>query len=209
MNALLRIGLAIGLWLSTSSSQYTCSAAQLMVEPSIVEGRYCLDDTGALSLKLSVRFTYHNSSDSPIVLPLFEQIAQYTLFRDDESLSRNRPEGQEKYRVRRLFDETKLNTSRPSSGLFQILGSGEKRERIHKVVIFLRPPRRPGISLLGSDHLLQVELNHWFGNRRVGETLQRTWRNFGLLWIDTIIAPPVKLHIEKDPQPQRCPLRID
>lgn len=209
MNVLFRIGLTVGLWLATCTSQYTCSAAQLVVEPSIVESRYCLDDTGALSLKLRVSFTYHNYSGSPIVLPLFEQIAQYTLFRDDESLFRNRPEGQERFRVRRIFDETKLNASRPSSGLFQILGGGEERYRIHQVVIFLRPPRRPGTSLLGSDHFLQVELNHWFGSRRAGETLQRTWRNFGLLWIDNIITPPVKLHIQKDPHPQPCPIRID
>lgn len=202
-------GLGVGLWLSMFCPQCMCLARELTLQPSIMEQRYCINEIGVLSLRVKVRFIYHNSGDRAIVLPQFGQIAQYALFRDEESMSRNQPEGQEQYRPLRFFDEKRLDSRQPNPKLFDILAIGEDRERIHEVSIVLHPQRRRDISLLGMDPYLQIEINHWFGSRKAGMALQRTWRNFGVLWIDNLVAPPIKLHIDKNPQPQRCRGSID
>ena len=209
MEDILHTGLAVAIFLVFGSPMAVCHSDELTIKTELIEGKYCAEQPGNLSFRANVRFTYHNIGQHSILLALFDQVAEYSLFPDKESLLANRAEGQERFRLRRLFDATKLDQTRPHEGLFRLIEPGGLQTRIHEILIVLRPPRRPGISLLGADHYLRIEINHWFETRENGEKLQHRWRDFGLLWIDNVISQPLKIHIEKDPVPQRCQDRVD
>ena len=197
------------LMLTCGSHLFAYQGGTLTVEPELIESRYCGEDSGNLTLLVSVKFRYRNISQNTILLPLFFQFAQYGLFTDEQSLSANRPDRVERVRVRRLFDIAKLDGTKPDQKLFDSMAPGSSRSRILEIPIFLRSPGRSRLPLLGSDVYLRVEINQWFENRKAGEDLRRRWREFGFLWIDNVWSEPLRLHIERDPVPQRCSVRID
>lgn len=194
---------------AAGSCRGACQGGTLIVEPELIESMYCGDDSGNISLRATLRFTYRNTSQQSILLPRFAQVLQYGLFADEESILANRPERQERYHVRRLFDISKLDRGRPDQQLFDSIPPGASKARVLEIFIFLRHPRRGGATLLGKDEYLRVEINQWFESKQRGEDLREQWREFGLLWIDNVVSTPLRLHIEKDPVPHRCPIRID
>lgn len=189
-------------------SNGVCQSGGLAVQTELAGSKYCIDQAGTLDLRVSVRFTYHNHGQHAVLLPQFDQVAESSLFPDEASALANRPENQEKYRLTHFFDPAKLAHSRRPI-LFDIVEVGRVQVRIHEIRIRLRPPRRPGVSLLGGDHYLRIEINHWPEKRHLGEDLVRRWREFGVLLIDNIVTPMIKLHIERDPTGERCQDRID
>ena len=203
------IGIAVAVSLMFGTPSADCQISGLTVAPELIEARYCANRSGALELRAEVQFTYQNTSKGVIILPLFAQVVEYSLFADKEALMANRSDGQWRSEVRRLFDERKLNQSRPGEDLFHLLAPGDSQSLRLSIFVPLLPPSRRGIKLLGTDQYLRVEINQWFGNRRLGEDLQRRWRDVGLLWIDNVMAEPLKLHIEEDPPRRACPVRVD
>jgi hypothetical protein len=199
----------VALLLLVEAHPATGQGGTLVVEPELIETRYCGDDSGTLVLRATVRFSYRNRSQVSILLPRFAQISQYSLFADEESLLANRPEHQERYRVRRLFDISRLDRNKPDQHLFDFMEPGASRARVLEIVIFLRHPNRTGVALLGKDEYLRVEINQWFGSLETGEDLRQRWRDVGALWIENVVSTPLRLHIEEDPVPRRCPVRID
>lgn len=186
-----------------------CRSGSLMVVPELVESRYCGNSPGILFLWAKVRFTYRNIGEETVILPRFAQPLKYSLYGDVHSLLANRPEREERFSLRRLFDLTKLDQSKPDENLFDSIEPGASRARILVFVIVLRHPGRSEASLLGKDQYLRAEINQWFGRREKGEELRRRWREFGSLWIDNVVSEPLKLQIEENPVLQSCPVRVE
>ena len=107
----------------------------LVVASSIRESRYCLGPDGGISLKLRVDFTYRNVGALPIVLPRFSRLSGYTLFRNTEDLMAHRVTDRLSLRLRDIFHTLKIDPSRPSPMLFEVIPPGGSAGRADEVSI--------------------------------------------------------------------------
>ena len=203
-SSLLRLTLVFGF------TQYSFGQSKMLTtETKLLESSYCLDPNNSIDLRQRIQFEFHNVGGQPILLPWVGQVAQFKLFPNEAALAANRLEGQEVYVLHHPIEMSELDPAKPTRLLFDTIEPGGIRVRNYDIFIHLKPSRRPALSLLGRDHLLQVELNFWSQDRRTGETKRRMFQQVGLLWIDNIVSPPLKLHVEKDPLPKHCLDRID
>ncbi len=180
----------------------------LTVEPRVADMKYCIESSGVVTIHLTLRLRYRNNGEVPIILPCFRYCSGYALFRDQDSMARNQPENRASRDKRRMGDATKLNQSKPDSGFFDTIAPGATLDNWPaENVIFVRSAPNSGQIVPDGDYLLRVVVNHWADRRATGERLRRRWKALGLLWIEPIEAPAVKIHIDGGAKPGRCGYR--
>jgi len=181
----------------------------LRVSAELVDGKYCLAPSGAVTLSLHVGVTYENSSLGVIILPRFTRVVGYRLFLGEDQSKASQAESRVAYRLEPMLDASKLDRSAPQPELFDVLKPGSQVRRIHPVEIVVSSPGGSTPSILGKDYYLQVDVDNWAAARGPGLKLLRAWKPLGLLWMDATTLPRVKLHIEDHPRAKRCEVRID
>lgn len=196
------------LWIALLMAVSAEGADRLVVTSSVVDSRYCLGPSGAISLKLRVGFTYRNVGDAPVVLPRFSTLSGYTLFRDDADLKAQRAMVRISFRLPEIFHTLMVDPSKPSPQLFESIPPGGTAGRIGEVSIPLRIPGKDGSALLGTSPLIQFTLDNWPRHKHITES-RHVWEPLGVLWASRDTPPPVHLNIERSPLATACLPRVD
>jgi hypothetical protein len=96
------------------------------------------------------------------------------------------------------------------SGFFDTIAPGGTLDnRPLESIIFLRYDPDRTQYMPDGYFLLRVVIDHWADPRARGERLRRKWKSQGLLWIEPIEAPAVKIRIDGKVKPGRCVGRVD
>lgn len=180
----------------------------LTIKTQLVDATYCLERGGAITLRLNLEATYQNTSAETILVSQFARVSGYSLFRTEAEFRGNRPEDRVTYRHEPILDTSKLDPSAPTPRYFASLLPGASLQRMQQVGIFLSHRPR-GLSLLGKDYYLVVDITHWPDKVEPGRRLRDRWKQQGLLWIGTTPTLPVKLRIDREPQAKTCRGRVD
>jgi hypothetical protein len=191
------------------SGRTTARAADILtLTPQLVEAHYCLEDGGAISLRVSLRIAYKNVGLSPVLLPFFTRVAGYVLVSGEGNL-RSRSGKQVMFQNPPTFDSSRLpDPSNPDPTLFQAIPTGGSAQRVFEVPIIIRSLQRPASTLAG-DYSLQVSLENWPDSRGDAATFRKRWEAYGLLWANADMTAPVELRIADSPVANRCGGRVD
>ena len=181
----------------------------LVVNPQIFEIKYCREAGGGLSMWPVLQLTVRNPGTTSIILARFTRLSAFSLFADQKDIELNRPETGEISSPWRMFDASKLNKAEPAPELFEVIKPHASCELGMQEIRIPLKPGRPALRLMGRDHYLRLAFNPWPESRRSGEELRRAWASYGRLQIESLVSPPIKLHIDADPPAKPCIERID
>jgi hypothetical protein len=107
-----------------------------------------------------------------------------------------------------IFRTLKLDLSKPSSLLFELIPPRGKAIRTDEVSIPLGVPTDDKPGMFGTSPLFQFTLDNWPGHEHI-ESSRNVWQPLGTLWASQDTAPVVQLHIEKSPVATACLPRVD
>jgi len=185
------------------------SPTGLVVESEVVRTSYCLTEVSGvrnvLSVKITLRLSYRNTSNGAVILPRLTQIRQYTLYSIGLPSSVNREERLIRFKPFEMFDGDKLDEYRPDPEFFDVLepnSSGVSRQDEVDIVV---GASSFGESLPTGDRMLSVEIDHWPANPESLPRLQSRWDKYGTLWSKPIVVGPVKIHIDAGTPAKGCP----
>ena len=184
-------------------------AVILAIEPSVLDSKYCLEAHGAVTLRLRMRLRYHNNGTRPVLTPRFYGLLGYKLFRDQDSVARNRPEGQVKFRKQQMLDTAQLDRSKPDPRFFEIVAPGASFAGNSAEVLLLVRSGSGRRSLPDGDRFLRLTIDHWPDRRAPGERLRRSWAALGLLWLDPVESSAGKINVDLKSEPRPCGGHID
>lgn len=185
------------------------AADNLVITTQTVASQYCLEERGAISLRVSLRIMYNNAGAAPVLLPFFTRVAGYVLSSDGANPS-SRQERSVMFQNPPTFDSSKLlDASKPDPKLFQTIAPGASAERVLEVPIIVRSPQSHASALLGKVYSLRAKIENWPDSRDNAVSFRRLWEPYGVLWADPDVTAPVELRIEGNPVASRCGGRID
>ena len=186
------------------------SGQSLVINPVLVESRYCLEPQGAVTLRLRLRLTYHNDGSQPLLLPRFYSPSRLTLVRVEDAGPNAAARVELPLPKRRMLDTTTLEQLRPNPELFDVIPPGGTfDERVTDVPIVARAGTSSREPLAVRDYLLRVVVDHWPDRRESGERLRDAWRGYGLLWIDPVETSSVKVRVNEAAEAAPCKGRVD
>jgi hypothetical protein len=184
------------------------AGGDLGVAATVVNSRYCLGPNGAITLDLTVHFTYRNVGQASVVLPRFSRLSGYTLFRNEGDLRAGRALTRAVFHWGDIFDRLRIEPARPDPMLFEAVQPGGIAGREDEVTIPVSPERAGGLALLGTSVLAQFTIDNWPGHKHI-EKSRQVWAQLGTLWASQDTPPPVPISIESKPNPVRCVPRVD
>jgi hypothetical protein len=184
------------------------AATELLLEPEVIETRYCTERKGAITLRVTLQLRYTNTSEAPIIIPLFMRILSWQLFENAAGIESNRPDLSLSFRPYQVLDSSQLDRTKPDPKLFRTIGPQSSMELQMEVLIPLFPEGRDK-RRLGKDHYLRVEMDTWADPKHSGEPFRRAWEAYGRFLTGRFWSQPIKIHVEEEPAAKPCMIRID
>lgn len=199
-------------WMRTTNAQSRIGVASPHATPpeknptqpvklaiNVVDQKYCTGDADLDALRLSVRFTFTNTSNRRLILyksadlisriMIGETLAdiEAARFQVDSSLTGLTAGGRECFQG-----------STPSR-CFVVLPPGASYEAQAVVGVFVvRDETREFTGAVRSgEHVLQVRISTWPESAELAKKLRRRWARIGYLWYDPITSAPMSFTVEK------------
>jgi hypothetical protein len=186
--------LYLALVLLLFAAPVACGAAPddkqpLRLTAEIVGSRYC--GGGSLNiLQLSVRLRYQNVGSQKLVVYRGKNLFYQTRIRGGAG------KGYEVVVTNSRYNDAEIEAlgERKPGSAFVTLRPGGTHETIISVGVGVTPngSGRVANTIAPGEHTLQVITSSWYESRRLAEELRERWRGSGLLWIDPVVAQPLK-----------------
>ena len=173
---------------------------------NVVDQKYCTGDADLDALRMSVRFTFTNTSNRRLILyksanlisriMIGETLAdiEAARFQVDSSVTELTAGGRECFQG-----------SVPSR-CFVVLPPGASYEAQAAVGVFVvRDETREFTGAVRSgEHVLQVRVSTWPESAELANELRRRWARIGYLWYDPITSVPMSFTVQKQRKVVDC-----
>ena len=176
----------------------------VVIRPTSTEAQYCISRGGHLTMHLLVDLEYENRGSEPILIPAYTNVSSYTLFRLGEA-STGKVEGRKRLGKRPMDNPESEYLSR----FYSVLPPAGKLNRRESVELVVGERLSAGEVSNETDHYIQLEIDHWPLDRKLGETLRKSRKDRGVLLISKVKTAPIKLHVGSMPDAVPCWNLID
>jgi hypothetical protein len=191
----------------SSSTDQSDSKARLVLTTGIVKRRSC----GYGHLGLTLKLTFRNTGQEPIILDRRSTVGTFMVSRDLAAAATRKYEESIRYTDFPDLGEGEFGYDAPTNlSNFIILGVGEVFETEAHVSIttdHVPPPaarRGKEIHLEAGTHFLQVGVGTWYYVAE-SEPVRKKWGDKGYLWSEGLISEPMPFEVRRDLPIVECP----
>ncbi len=168
---------------------------QLKLESKIVSQYYCRGDADLDRLTLNLNLKYTNVGSETIILSRdSSEIGQMLVSMDDNGVIGKR----EASPVFTWMSSGKRTaTTADWNRLFVTLKPKETYETKTVAGIFVFRENSSDIDggVGNGKHFLQLRVSNWYGSAENADQLQKSWKNRGKLWTDSIMSEPMRFTV--------------
>jgi hypothetical protein len=182
-----------------SDGRVSTNQGRLKITASLAEQTYC----SASNLRLTIHLTITNIGDEPLILDRDYFAIIHTSITGSELAG----QGPRKFEFNNqiIMQFFKMNDSRPDAKLFITLKPKEAFvTSIHDYIPAHDGDKTHGEFLKPGIYVHQSVLLPWGGRSRLGDELQKKWKQYGFLWVEPLTTEPIQFSVDRSPTIGDC-----
>ena len=176
----------------------------LRLTTRIIDHKYC--DSGypdTAMLRLSLRLTYTNLSQQPLILYKGSALMHYVMVSSNEQEARDK-HYETNMHVGWVTDETKLTEGARPGSEFVVLAPSESYAVDGGLVSVPIDLNSTTSFLKAGEHVFQGVTETWPGNEKQFDRMRKKWANIGPLFGSNVRSEPMPLTVDKNPKLVDC-----
>ncbi len=180
--------------------------ASLRLGTEILNAEYCVGDRDLDALRLSLRLTYTNRGNGPIILYKgSDLVSRITVARSIEDLAARRFEVNSSITWITRATKDCFAGAEPSD-CFVVLPPNASCETEATTGFFVvrDDDREIAGAVRSGEHVLEVQIPTWDGSNETARELRERWREYGSLWYQPVISDPLPVKVERSRKVNQC-----